>query len=82
MNSLFQQLMGTKAKNPLPNSVRSMVQNFKMLSNPQKYIQQAIENNPQLKSVLEASNGNYEQAFRNMAKQMNVDPDEIISMLK
>ncbi len=82
MNSLFQQLMGTQAKNPLPSNVRSMVQNFKMLANPQKYIQQAIENNPQLKSVLEASNGNYEQAFRNMAKQMNVDPDEIISMLK
>lgn len=82
MNSLFQQLMGTQAKSQLPNNIRSMIQNFKMLSNPQQYVQQTIQNNPQLQSILQASNGNYEQAFRNMAKQMNVDPDEIIQMLK
>lgn len=82
MNSLFQQLMGTQAKSQLPSNIRSMIQNFKMLSNPQQYVQQALQNNPQLQSILQASNGNYEQAFRNMAKQMNVDADEIIQMLK
>ena len=82
MNSLFQQLMGTQTKSQLPSNIRSMIQNFKMLSNPQQYVQQAVQNNPQLQSILQASNGNYEQAFRNMAKQMNVDPDEIIQMLK
>lgn len=55
---------------------------FKGLNNPQAFVEQAMNNNPQLKSVLQMAGGNPEQAFRNMAKQMNVDPDEIISMLK
>ena len=59
-----------------------MAQMFKTLKNPQEMINKAINENPQLKSILEASNGNYEQAFRNLAKQMNVDPQEIINMLK
>ena len=53
-----------------------------MLSNPEKYVKQALQQNPQLQSLLQASNGDAEQAFRSLAKQMNVNPDEIISMLK
>ena len=82
MSSLYQQLMGTQKSLSLPNNIKSMIQNFKMLSNPQAYIQKAMHDNPQLQAILQASNGNAEQAFRNMAKQMNVNPDEIINMLK
>ena len=55
---------------------------FKGLNNPQAFIEQAMQNNPQLKSALQMAGGNPEQAFRTMAKQMNVDPDEIMAMLK
>lgn len=79
MNKLFQQLNPTR---PLPNNIKQMAQMFKAIKNPQEMINKAINENPQLKSILEASNGNYEQAFRNLAKQMNVDPQEIINMLK
>lgn len=83
MNSLFNQLNPKQnLANSLPNNVTNMIRMFKGLKNPQAFIQQAIQNNPQLKSALEMANGDYEKAFRNMAKQMNVDPDEIISMLK
>ena len=66
----------------IPNNIKTMINNFKMLSNPEKYVKQALQQNPQLQSLLQASNGDAEQAFRNLAKQMNVNPDEIISMLK
>lgn len=83
MNKLFQQLNPKQSlANALPNNVTNMIRMFKGLKNPQAFIQQAMQNNPQLKSALEMANGNPEQAFRNMAKQMNVDPDEIIAMLK
>ena len=59
-----------------------MAQMFKNVSNPQQMISKAMNENPQLKAVLQASNGNYEKAFRDMAKQMNVDADEIINLLR
>lgn len=81
MNNLFQQLNQSQRMS-LPNNVKQMINNFKMLNNPQAYIQQQLNNNPQFKSVIQASNGNYEKAFRDMCKQMNVNADEIINMLK
>lgn len=83
MNKLFQQLNPKQnLANALPNNVTNMIRMFKGLKNPQAFIQQAMQNNPQLKSALEMANGNPEQAFRNMAKQMNIDADEFIAMLK
>lgn len=81
MNNLYQQLNQNNQNNMLIN-IKNMANKFKAISNPQAYIQQQLESNPQLKSILQASNGNYEQVFREMAKQMNIDPDEIIKMLK
>ena len=83
MNNLFQQL-NPKASlaNSLPSNTMNMIKMFKGLNNPQAFVQQAMQNNPQLKSALEAANGNPEQAFRTMAKQMNIDADEFINMLK
>ena len=79
MNSLFQQLNPVRQ---LPANMKQMISSIKGLSNPQAMLTQMAEQNPQLKAILQASNGNYEQAFRNLAKQMNVDGDEIINLLK
>ena len=68
--------------NRLPNNVQMMVKMFKGMKNPQALIEQALNNNPQLKSVLDAANGDPEKAFRDMAKKMNINPDEVINMLK
>ena len=80
MSNLYQQLNPLSQR--LPNNIKQMIQNFKMVTNPQAMVQEALKNNPQLKALLEASNGNAEQAFKSMAKQMNVDPNEILSLLK
>ena len=84
MNKLFQQLNPTvsPAKLQLPNNIKNMINAFKGVSNPQAMVQKLLNENPQLKALIEAANGNPEQAFRNMAKQMNVDPEEIINMLQ
>lgn len=82
MNSLFQQLNGSQQSPSLPNNIKQMINMFKGMSNPKAYIEQQINNNPQLKAIMQSSNGNYELAFKNMCKQMNVNPDEIINMLK
>lgn len=81
MNNLYQQLNQSN-QNSMMSNIKSMIAKFKGFTNPQAYIQQQLESNPQLKSILQASNGDYEKAFRNLASQMNVDPDEIIKMLK
>ena len=85
MNNLYQEMMKSQSGNllnKLPNNVQMMIKMFKGMNNPQALIQQALNNNPQLKSVLDAANGDPEKAFRDMAKKMNVNPDEIINMLK
>ena len=79
MNSLFQQLNPTRQ---LPTNVRNMIRQFKSMSNPQAMVQQMLQKNPQVNSILQASNGNYEKAFRDMARKMNVDADEFIRALQ
>lgn len=59
-----------------------MIKSIKNISNPQAMLQQAMQNNPALNSVMQAANGNPEKAFRDLARQMNVDADEIIKLLR
>lgn len=81
MNSLFQQLNQNQSLS-LPSNIRQMIQMLKGASNPQAMAQQMLQQNPQLKSMIQMANGNPEQAFKNLAKQMNVNPDEIMNMLR
>lgn len=81
MNSLFQQLNQTTSS-ILPSNMVNMIKNLKAMSNPQAMLQQMMQKNPQVSSMIQASNGNYEQAFRNLAKQMNVDADALINEIK
>lgn len=81
MNNLFQQLNGNQSLS-LPNNVKQMINMFKGIKNPQAMAQQMLSQNPQLQTAIKMAGGNPEQAFKNMAKQMNVDPNEIMNMLK
>ena len=80
MNKLFNQLNPLSQR--LPNNIQQMIQMYRGLNNPQQMAQQMLQKNPQLKSLIDAAGGNPEKAFKDMAKQMNVDPDELIGMLK
>ena len=79
MNPLYQQL---NPKMSLPSNLKNMVSKIKSISNPQSMLQNMLSNNPQAQSIVQAANGNYEKAFRDLAQQMNVDGDEIINMLR
>ena len=80
MNNLFQQL--NPISKSLPNNVQQMISMYKGLSNPQAVAQKVLKENPQIASLIQAANGNPEQAFRSYANKMGVNPDEIIKMLQ
>ena len=81
MNKLFQQLNPTR-KLSLPNNVKQMISMVKGARNPQQMVQKMVNENPQFMAMLQMSNGNPEQAFKSLAKQMGVDPNEIIDLIK
>lgn len=80
MNNLFNQL--NPISKSLPNNVKQMISMYKGISNPQAMAQKLLQENPQLASMIQAANGNPEQAFRSYADKMGVNPDEIINMLR
>ena len=62
-----------------------MMQMIRQSGNPQAMLQQMMQNNPQYQQVMQLVNqagGDPKQAFYQMANQMGVNPDEIISMLR
>lgn len=80
MNSLYQQLSPTQST--VPENIKQMIANFKALSNPQTAAQRMLSENPQLQSLIQAAHGDPERAFRNLAAKMNVNPDEVIGLLR
>ena len=83
MNSLFQQLTQNQQ---LPNrNLQQLINSFKNSSNPQEFIQQYIQNNPQVQniySMLKNSNRSPKDFFYYMAQQKGVDPEAILKLLK
>lgn len=79
MTSLYKQLNPPR---PIPQNIRDMIFKFRGLSNPQAVAEKYIQDNPQLNSMIQAANGSPETAFRNLAKQMNIDADEFIKMFQ
>ena len=80
MNNLFNQL--NPISKQLPSNIKQMISMYKGISNPQAMAQKLLNENPQLASLIQAANGNPEQAFRSYANKMGVDPNEIIKMLQ
>ena len=66
----------------IPQNVRQMITSVKAMQNPQAAVQQMMQQNPQVQSLITASNGDPKAAFYNLANKMNVNPDEVLSLLK
>ena len=67
------------------NGIKQMMQMFKMASNPQQYLISMINQNPQMKEVVNfvnQSGKNPKDAFYALAKQRGVDPNEILRQLQ
>jgi hemoglobin-like flavoprotein len=62
-----------------------MMNILKAARNPQVMLQQMMQNNPQIKNIIDYINqngGDPKQAFYAMAREKGVNPDEILNMLK
>lgn len=65
--------------------IKNMMQMVRSAANPQMALQQMMANNPQyaqLQSIINANGGDAQKAFYAQAKQLGVNGDEIINMLK
>lgn len=79
MNPIIAQM---NARGINPQQVTQMWQRLKGINNPQQLINQALQNNPQLKQIVELSNNDPKTAFYKLAEQKGIDPDYILNMLR
>ena len=54
---------------------------FKAVNNPQQMVNQMINNNPQVKQIIDQY-GDPKTAFYKLAEQKGINPDDILNMLK
>lgn len=67
------------------SGIKQMMQMFKMASNPQQYLASVVNQNPQMREVINLVNQSGKSpkdAFYALAKQRGVDPDEILKQLQ
>lgn len=79
MNSLYNQL---NAGTSLPSNLKNMIDMFKSSNNPQMLIQNMLQNNPQVRNIIQQNGGDPKTAFYNLARQKGINPDEILNMLR
>lgn len=81
---ILQQLQGNGMMNGI-GQIKQMMNMIKNAGNPQAMMAQMMQNNPQMKQVMDAVNqygGDPKKAFYALAQQKGVNPDEILNMLK
>ncbi len=54
----------------------------KASNNPNAFIQNLISKNPQMKQIMDLSNGNLKDYYYKLAEQKGVDPEYILNQLK
>ena len=71
--------------NPMMQSLKQMIGMVNSSQNPMAALNQLMAGNPQMKQATDIASkygGDYKTAFYETAKQMGVDPDEILSMFR
>ena len=85
MMDILKQINGAAMRgNPMMAKVKQMANAVKMARDPQAALSGMIGNNPHLQQVMNVvrQHGNDPmRAFREMAEENGLDPDEILSML-
>lgn len=80
---ILQQLQGSSSGSL--GQIRNMMNMVRNAGNPQAVLNQMIQNNPQMRSVMDLvkqSGGDPKKAFYDLAQQRGVDPNQILDMLK
>lgn len=60
------------------NNISTLVNMYKNMKDP-NYL---LNNNPQLRSIIQLYNGDAKSAFYAMCKERNIDPNSILSQFK
>ena len=84
MPAILQQL-GRGQMAQTAGKIKQMMGMVRAAKDPQQAINMLAMNNPQVKQVMdivEQYGGDSMKAFKDMAKQCGVDPEEILGMLK
>lgn len=79
---ILQQL---SASSPGMGQIKNLMQMVRSSGNPQAMLGQMMQNNPQMKQVMDVVNqygGDAQKAFYALAQQRGVNPDDILNMLK
>ena len=74
-----------RKSSPQMNNISNTINMLKTASNPSLMLQQLSANNPQVQQamqVVQKFGGDPQKAFYETAKQMGVDPNEILRQLK
>lgn len=85
MNSLYNQLNGRTSLPSNIQQIKNMMNMLRSSNNPQALLQNMIQQNPQMKNVMDIiqqNGGDPKTAFYNLANQRGVNPNEILEMLK
>ena len=78
-------LLQLAKSNPKMQQIKQMMNSIQMAQNPQLALNQMVMSNPQLKQVMDLVNqngGDPQTAFYSVAKNMGIEPQEILNMLK
>jgi len=70
---------------PMMGQIKQMMGMIRTAQNPQAMINQLMQNNPQMKQVMDIVNqygGDANKAFTETAQHMGINPNEIMDMLK
>ena len=80
MNPIIQALNKTNMSRI--GQAKQMAQMFKSTSNPNALVNQMVNNNPQVKQIINQYGGDPKTAFYKYAEASGVDPNEVLDMLK
>lgn len=85
MTDILKQINGAAMRgNPKLMQIKQVMNTVRAARNPEAALMNMMGNNPQMKQVMnvvQQHGGNPMQAFRAMAEENGLDPDEILSMI-
>ena len=83
-NPMLQNITQNRAVQNLSH-VKTMYDRIRNVSNPQTAINEMMKQNPTMKQAMDyvnATGGDYEKAFFKLAKEMGVNPQDILNALR
>lgn len=80
---MFNKTSIQQGQNPIMSNVKNMMNMINFARNPQQALMNMAQSNPQVQEVMKMCEGkNPKDVFYQKCKDMNIDPNEILKMMK